>query len=130
MSKRETPMTRAYWETRGGTLIEEFCVVPGSPTSGVRRLDGLILLDGPREIAERGARVPIEGQRVEVIQSKSSRLGMNVLGQAFFSRELAKRLSPEAISTVAVCLADDSVLGPIAREFGVKVWVYKPPPPE
>jgi hypothetical protein len=29
MSKRETPMTRWYWQQTGGTLIEKFVVVKG-----------------------------------------------------------------------------------------------------
>ena len=29
MSKHETPITRRYWERVGGTLLEEYLVVPG-----------------------------------------------------------------------------------------------------
>jgi hypothetical protein len=34
MSKLETPMTRRYWKRVGGTLLEEFLVVPRGPGVG------------------------------------------------------------------------------------------------
>ena len=44
MSKRETPMTLAYWERVGGTLVTEYLFVPrGQPDRGPRSLDGVIL---------------------------------------------------------------------------------------
>lgn len=43
MSKRETWMTRVYWERTGGTLIEEFMLVPKAPGVGRRCVDGLII---------------------------------------------------------------------------------------
>ena len=47
MSKLETPITRWYWSTVGGTLVEGFPLTRQSPTSAGRWVDGLILPDGP-----------------------------------------------------------------------------------
>tara|TARA_Y100001970_G_C13899964_1_gene683125 strand:- start:530 stop:643 length:114 start_codon:yes stop_codon:yes gene_type:complete len=35
MSKRETPLTRKYWESIGGTLIEEFPAVTRGDTNSI-----------------------------------------------------------------------------------------------
>lgn len=50
MSTTETPLTRRYWKTVGGTLIEEFPAVRAGPENGLRLLDGVIILGGPFEI--------------------------------------------------------------------------------
>ncbi len=52
MSKNETWMTRQYWNSIGGLLIEEYEVVKPSPTNGVRKLDGLIILGEPNKISK------------------------------------------------------------------------------
>lgn len=112
MSKYETPMTRWYWQQVGGTLVEEFCAVLRSSTCGVRLIDGIIIKEGPGRIARR-SEVSIEGKDIIVIQAKADRLGMNLMGQAFFSTELMKTFNPRSIEAVALVLKDDAVLGPI-----------------
>jgi hypothetical protein len=66
------------------------------------------------------------------VQTKALRLGMYLLGQAFFSRELIKdRFAPRSVRTIALCAIDDAILRPIAERFGVEVVVddlaAKPP---
>jgi hypothetical protein len=54
------------------------------------------------------------------------RLGMYLLGQTLFSRELIKeRFAPRSVRTVALCADSDAVLGPIAEaeRFGIEVVV-------
>ena len=89
MNKHETPLTRKYWQSVGGTLVEEFPVVRRSSTCAQRLLDGLIVLDGSNRIA-RADEIKVEGMNVIVLQTKANRLGMYLMGQAFFSRELIK----------------------------------------
>ena len=48
MSKLETPLTRRYWESVGGTLMEEFRAVRRSAVQEQRFLDAVIVLDGPK----------------------------------------------------------------------------------
>ena len=102
MSKRETPLTRRYWQEIGGTLIEEFPAGRRGPNQGRRLLDGVVILDSPHLIANH-REVEIENRDIVVLQTKASRLGMYLLGQALFSRHL---------------------MMPLAEEYGIKVVVY------
>lgn len=126
MSKRETPMTLAYWSRIGGTLIEEYMIVAPGEGRGVRLVDAIVLTDGPRERLPVDARrhVGLDGRDVVIVQTKASRLGMYLLGQAYFSKHLVERyFKPRSVRTVAVCTATDAVLLPIAVEHGVEVVV-------
>ena len=124
MSMYETPMTPRYWERMGGTLLEEFLAVPRSPGIGPRWLDAVIVLGGDRRIASKGEPVSLAGKDVIIVQTKVSRLGMYLMGQALFSRELIKdRFAPRSVRTVALCAADDAVFRPIAERYGIEVVV-------
>jgi len=126
MSTRETPMTHRYWERVRGTLLEECLVVPRRPGVGQRLIDAVIIEDGAHRVASRAesASLNLNGHDIVVVQTKAARLGMYLLGQAFFSRELIKdRFAPKSVRTVALCATDDAVLHPIAERFGVEVVV-------
>ncbi|CAN5219106.1 hypothetical protein BH10ACI1_BH10ACI1_05770 [soil metagenome] len=119
MSKHETPMTRAFWKTVGGTLVEEFCAVRRSETCGQRLIDGLIL---PNQETKRvkGSdfdEKEIEGEDIIIIQAKATRLGMYLMGQTLFSAELMKKFNPKTILSVALVLQDDSILRPILEDY-------------
>ena len=116
MSKHETPMTRWYWQQVGGALIEEFVAVKRTSTCGVRILDGVIIKDGDFRIAKQ-SEVSLEGKDIIVIQTKASRLGMYLMGQAFFSAQLIKRFNPRSVMSVALCSIDDSVLRPLFEQY-------------
>ena len=111
MSKHETPMTRWYWQRIGGTLIEEFPAVKRSSTCGQRLIDGIIIKNEQKYIA-RPEEIHLKGKDIIVIQTKAARLGMYLMGQAFFSAKLMEPFFPRSIESVALCLEDDSVLGP------------------
>jgi hypothetical protein len=123
MNQLETPMTRRYWERVRGTLLEEYRV-------GRRRIDAVILEDGDHRIASQveSDSLNLDGHDIAIVQTKL-RLGMSLLGQAFFSRELIKdRFAPRSIRTVALCAIDDADdLRPIAKRFGIEVVVDEPP---
>ena len=126
MSKLETPMTRRYWERVGGILLEEYLVVPPSPGVGWRRVDGVIIVGGDHRIAsgEERRSISLDGHALIIVQTKVSRLGMSLLGQALFSRELVKeRFAPRSVRAVALCTADDIVLRPIAERYCIEVVV-------
>lgn len=124
MSKHETHLTRRYWETIGGTLIEEFPAVSRTKDNAQRLLDGVVILGEKTEILK-AHEVEIRGKDIVVIQTKANRLGMNLLGQAVFSAELMKSHRPKSIRSVAICVAGDSVLEPVANKFGIEVVVYE-----
>jgi len=104
MSKLETPMILAYWETVGGTLIEEFQLVKGDPSCGPRRADAVILPNRNRDQLGRGRRaVSIEGEDVIVVHAKAYRLGMYWMGQAIFSAERDGTIRPAEVARHAKC---------------------------
>jgi len=124
MSKYETPLTRRFWDEVGGTLIEEFPAVLRGKNNSQRLMDGVIILDSETKIAS-WKDISLKNQDIIVIQTKAHRLGMYLMGQAFFSKELMKKFEPKSIRSVIVCTKDDSVMRPLAEQFGLEVKVYK-----
>jgi hypothetical protein len=124
MSKHETWRTRQYWETIGGLLIEEFVAVKAAKGQGKRPIDGLIVMGEETRIHGDNT-YDITGKDVIIIQTKSSRIGMYLLGQAYFSKFLIEKLGPKSIKSIAICGDDDIVIGQLAREHGVEVVVIK-----
>ena len=101
-------------------------VVPRRPGVGQRLIDAVIIEDGDHRVASRAesASLNLNGHDIVVVQTKAARLGMYLLGQALFSRELIKdRFAPKSVRTVALCAIDDAVLRPLAERFGVEVVV-------
>lgn len=66
------------------------------------------------------------GRDIIVVQVKRPRLGMSLMGQAIFSRELMKPFMPASIRTVALCGRDDSVMRPLAERYGIEVEIDGP----
>lgn len=128
MSARETPLTRRFWkEQTNGTLMEEFLAVRRTADQGQRLLDGVVVQDGLKRILPRGEHNQeyVRGKNVIVIQTKAERLGMYLLGQALFSKELMEEFGPSRIRTVAVCKKNDRKLAPLAKKYGIEVVCYE-----
>jgi hypothetical protein len=108
VSRNETWRTRKYWETIGGLLIEEFLAIPADVNReiGKRLIDGIIVL-GEENRIQVGGKYDFKDKDIIIIQTKSNRLGMYLMGQAFFSREIMKRYEPRSIKTVAICGKSD-----------------------
>lgn len=119
MSKHESHLTRRYWETIGGTLIEEFPAVFRTKENAQRLLDGVVILGAKTEILK-AHEVEIQDKDIVIIQTKANRLG-----QAVFSAELMKVHKAKSIKSVAICVLGDSVLEPLAHKFGVEVVIYE-----
>ena len=123
MSKHETPMIRWFWDQVGGTLCEEFQVVPRTSTTAQRLLDAVLLPDGPKERVH-WRDISLRDRDVVVVQAKASRLGMYLMGQTVFSAELVKRFKPRSGRSVALCGKDDAVLRPLLEAIpGMEVVV-------
>ncbi|MFO0426458.1 MAG: hypothetical protein ACK526_07830 [Planctomyces sp.] len=116
MSTRETPLTRWYWRQVGGTLIEEFPAVVRTNENAPRWIDGVIIRGGEHRIA-RANEVDLTDRDIIVVQTKDSRLGMYLLGQAFFSAHLMMKFKPRTIQSVALCRENDAILGPIFESY-------------
>jgi hypothetical protein len=60
-----------------------------------------------------------------VLQTKNERLGMYLMGQAFFSAQLMQRFRPRSVESVALVAQDDDVLRPLFEQYaGMRVVVY------
>lgn len=125
MSLRETPITEWYWREvlKKGTLIKEYVAVERAKdgSNGSRFLDGLVILDGPFKMSD-DVRCDIAGKDVVIIQSKNKQLGMYLMGQALFSRELLLKKGAKSVRSVAVCRKDDKVMRPLLEAHpGIEV---------
>jgi hypothetical protein len=58
----------------------------------------------------------VEGKDIYVIQAKNSRLGMSVMGQAYFSLLLMKKHNPKSVTSVILCTGNDQTLGPLLAQ--------------
>ena len=123
MSKKETPLTRRYWQSVGGALIEEFPAVLRTESSAQRLLDGVIVLCQAKAIVKHSD-IDIKGKDIIVIQTKASRLGMNLMGQAIISAKLMERFEPRSIRSVAIYTAGDKVLEALLPEYGIELVIY------
>ena len=82
-----------------------------------------IIKGGDHRIASQAENfsLSLDGHDIVIVQTKALRLGMYLLGQAFFSRELIKdRFAPRSVRTVALRAIDDVVL--LVRSPSVSVW--------
>ena len=122
MSKHESWRTRKYWSSTGGLLTEEFLAVRRTKANGQRLIDGVIVLNEETRIHDDNF-YNIEGKDVIVIQTKRSRIGMYLLGQAYFSKFLIEQLKPRSIKIVAICSKYDDVIGQLAKANKVEVVV-------
>jgi hypothetical protein len=127
MSKLETPLTLRFWESVGGTLVLEFPVVRSAPGVARRLLDGLILPDAGEYRVTHASEVDLTDQNVVIVQTKANRLGMYLMGQAFFSAQLLSdyEQKPATIRTVAVCTGHDERLEALCARNGIEVVVYE-----
>ena len=124
MSKHETWRTKLYWESVGGLLIEEFMSVKGNKDQGKRTVDGLIVL-GEKTGIYKGNTYDISGKDVIVIQTKRGRIGMYLLGQAYFSRFLIEKHKPKSVKSVAICGRNDKVMQELADQHDVEIVVIE-----
>ena len=122
MSRHETWRTRRYWDKVGGLLIEEFVVVPKGPNQGIRLIDAVIVLGEQKKIHDSNF-FDISDRDVICIQTKQSRLGMYLMGQAFFSVELLKKHNPKSIRSVLICGKDDIVLSEVCKKYGLEIEI-------
>ena len=116
MSKLETPLIHKYWKQVGGTLVEEFLVVEGSKDNGRRVIDAIIIPNAENKILKWNE-VSLKGKDIISVQAKKSRLGMSLMGQAFFSERLLRKFEPKSVISVALCTKDDKILRPLLEQY-------------
>ena len=80
-------------------------------------------VDGLCFVFMTGGRHEFKGEDIIVIQTKTGRLGMYLMGQAYFSREIMKRYHPRSIRTVAICGVSDPEMEAFCERAGIEVCV-------
>jgi len=128
MSKHETPMTEGFWESNArGLFIAEYPLVQRGADRGLRCVDGLILPDEPHGRGKWLDYASLSGRRVVVIQTKTGRMGMYLMGQALFSARLALTRGASSVRSILLCHETDGALLPLLKAFPeVKVWLSDP----
>jgi len=128
MSKHETPMTEGFWESQApGLFIAEYPLVQRGADRSQRLVDGLILPDEPNGRGKWRDHVSLTGKRVIVIQTKASRMGMYLMGQALFSARLALACGAASVRSILLCYRPDAALLPLLKPFPeVEVWLSDP----
>lgn len=118
-------MTEGFWATlERGAFIPEYPLVRGSADRGPRRADAVILPDEPRGRARFSNYPSIAGLNVIVVQTKTGRMGMYLMGQALFSARLAQAAGAATVRSILLCHQTDAALMPLLTPFPeVEVWV-------
>ena len=129
MSKNETPLTLAYWEKVGGTLIEEYPIVLKGNGCSPRWVDGLIIKNGEKKRLKPYDRnsIALAGLDLICIQTKNKAIGMHLLGQAFFSMKVLEMSNPKSLLSIALCTKTDSFLETLIEPISnLKIQVIDP----
>lgn len=126
MSKRESMATKWFCEHHlKGLTIYEFQLVKASPKERIsRRLVDAIVIDPGTGYKEADSKYqPLKGKRVVIVQTKAARLGMYLMGQAYFSKQLALELGAGSFRTVAICKEIDVQMEKLCKENAIEVVV-------
>ncbi len=129
MPENHNRLIRRYWRERGGTLVEDFLAVrlnlnQGSRVlDGVTTIDGIIILQGPRIVAQYNE-VDIKDKDVVIVHAHPGKVDMPVLGKALFSWHLMEAFQPWNLETIVVCNEGDRVLDRLAAHYGIRIVVY------
>jgi hypothetical protein len=130
MSKLETPMTEAFWQNHAnGAFMPEYCLVKRRKTAGCggRWADAIILPNEPHGLATFKDYPTLKGHDVIVVQTKASRMGMYLMGQAVFSARLVLAQGAASVRSILLCTKSDSVLLPFLKDYPVvEVWTCNP----
>lgn len=79
-------------------------------------IDGVIIIGGEHRIVT-APDIDLADKDIIVVQAKDRRLGMTLMGQAFFSAQLMMKFKPRTIQSVALCREYDTVLGPMFESY-------------
>ena len=128
MSKHETPLTEHFWTCCcPGTFIPEYKLVRKTKDQARRLVDAVILPNESHCRASYADFPSLIGHDVVVVQTKASRLGMYVMGQAVFSARLAMSVGARSVRSVILVTKSDEALLPLLESFPeVEVWIADP----
>lgn len=126
MSKLETPMTEAFWQAHAkGAFVAEYPLVRRSKAKqcSTRLCDAAIFPGEAHGRASVQDYPSLSGRDVILVQTKCSRMGMYLMGQALFSARLALASGAKSVRSVLLCCYSDAALLPLLAPFPeVEVW--------
>ena len=107
-----------------GLFFAEYPLVIRDVDRATRLVDGLILPDEPHGLDNWRDYASLAGRQVIVIQTKISRMGMYLMGQALFSARLAISAGAASVRSILLCHRSDGALLPLLKPFPeVEVWL-------
>ncbi len=119
-------MTEGFWQAamRGAFLPEYPLVRRPGPDARQRWADAVILPDEPHGHARVADYPGLAGRNVVVVQTKTGRMGMHLMGQALFSAALVRGLDAASVRSILLCHRADRALLPLLAPFPeVEVWL-------
>ncbi len=114
------PVLSVFWLKK--PIFRCLITVKKTTDSAQLLIDGVIVMGTDTRIHS-SSNVNLKGKAVVVIQTKVNRLGMSLLGQALFSKQLIEKHDPKSIKTVAICAKGDAVMEALAKDHGIEVVI-------
>ena len=120
-------MTEAFWQrTRTGPSSRSIASCAALATAVVVTLTRSSCRTSVTDARDLADHATLTDRNVMVVQTKASRMGMYLMGQALFSARLALACGAKSVRAILLCTAPDSVLLPLLKDFPeVEVWVYE-----
>ena len=123
MTNHERNATEWFCKILDGQTVYEYEAVKKNKLTQTnsRRLDALVVNPGSgyREVGP--GEISLENCDVVVVLTKARHLGMNLAGQAFFSREILRDAKARSLRSVAVCKETDGRIEPLLVQLGIEV---------
>jgi hypothetical protein len=132
MDNWEWLMTEGFWRSQAhGAFLPEYPLVLRAVHRSRRCADAVILPDETHRQAAVAEYPSLKGRNTIVVQTKTGRMGMYLMGQALFSGRLAMAQGARSVRSILLCHETDTALLPLLQSFPeVEVWVSDPNSPQ
>lgn len=130
VSRLEAKMIDWFWEQGGGTLIEDFQIMPESAGQDRNLIATVIIPDEPKQRMTMtvGTSFNLEGRDVLVVRTKNRHLNMSIILQTAFLVQLIKRFrNPHKVQPVILCTIKNHILESMLKANGGCRVVVCPP---
>lgn len=128
VSRLETKMIDWFWEQVGGTLIEDFQIMPESGGQDRNLIATVIIPDEPKRKMTANTLLNLEGREILLVRTKNRHLNMSIILQTAFSAQLIKRFrNPLKVHPVILCTIKNHILESMLKANGGCRVVVCPP---
>ena len=121
----ERAMTECFWQTEcNGAFVQEYPLTKKGIDRARRCADAVILPNEEHHRATSAKFPSLADRNVVVVQTKTQRLGMYLMGQALFSARLVQALGARSVRSILLCAENDAAMFPLLAPFPeLEVWV-------